>query len=146
LPNWSDILTISGAFSFLDTEITEVLTPTDDVREGDELAYAPDFQGTLRARWEWNWGDSGLLAHVMPSATWSSESFSDVIIINRDRIDSWAMASVTAGLSGDWWSAELFINNLTDERAEVARDFVFDTTRVTYAQPRTFGIRTTFNF
>jgi outer membrane receptor protein involved in Fe transport len=146
LPNWSDILTVSGAFSFLDTEITEVLTPTDDVRKGDELAYAPSFQGTLRARWEWNWGDSGLLAHVMPSATWSSESFSDIIIINRDRIDSWAMASVTAGLSGDWWSAELFINNLTDERAEVARDFVFDTTRVTYAQPRTFGIRTTFNF
>ena len=146
LPNWSDILTVSGAFSVLDTEITNVITPTGDVVEGDELAYAPNFQGTLRARWEWTWGDTRMLAHVMPSISFSSESYSDVIIINRDKIDSWAMANVTAGLTGDWWSAELFINNLTDERAEVARDFVFDTTRVTYAQPLTVGVRATFEF
>jgi outer membrane receptor protein involved in Fe transport len=146
LPAFSDGLTVSGAFSILDTEITEVLTPTNDVRAGDELAYAPDFQGTLRARYEWDFGSSGLVAHVMPSVSWSSESFSDVITINRDTIDSWTMLNISAGVSSESWNAELFINNLTDERAEVSRNFVFDRTTVTYAQPLTVGVRAGFNF
>ena len=146
LPAFSDGLTVSGAFSILDTEITEVLTPTNDVRAGDELAYAPDFQGTLRARYEWDFGNSGLVAHVMPSVSWSSESFSDVITINRDTIDSWTMLNISAGVSSESWNAELFINNLTDERAEVSRNFVFDRTTVTYAQPLTVGVRAGFNF
>jgi len=144
LPAWSERWTFTGAFSFLSTEITEVLTPTNDVRQGDELAFAPEFQGTLRARYEWPMGR--LMAHVMPMVSWASESFSDIIVINRDQIDSWTMASVTAGLSADTWSAELFINNITDERAEVARNFVFDRTQVTYAQPLTVGVRASFNF
>ncbi|MDP6993422.1 MAG: TonB-dependent receptor, partial [Woeseiaceae bacterium] len=146
LPEFSDRLTVSGAFSFLSSEITEVLTPTNDVRAGDELAFAPDFQGTLRARYEWDFGNSGLMAHVMPSISWSSESYSDVITINRDQIDGWTMLNVSAGLTGDSWNAELFINNLTDERAEVARNFVFDRTAVTYARPLTIGVRAGFTF
>ena len=146
LPDWSERWTFSGAFSLLNTEITRVITPTNDVRKGDELAFAPQFQGTLRARYEWPFGDGGMTAHVMPIVSWSAKSFSDVIVINRDEIDGWTMASVTAGLSAETWSAELFINNLTDERAEVARNFVFDRGAVTYAQPLTYGVRATFNF
>lgn len=145
LPAFSDRLTVTGAFSFLDTEITEVLTPTNDVRRGDELAFAPGFQGTLRARYEWPLS-SALAAHVMPSVGWSSESFSDIVTINRDEIDSWFMASISAGVQADTWSAELFINNLTDERAEISRNFVFDRTQVTYAQPLTLGVRASFYF
>ena len=145
LPAFSDRLTVTGAFSFLDSEITQVLTPTNDVRKGDELAFAPQFQGTLRARYEWPMS-SGLSAHIMPGVSWSSKSFSDIVTINRDEIDSWFMASVTAGVRADTWNAELFINNLTDERAEVARNFVFDRTQVTYAQPMTFGVRASFYF
>ena len=147
LPDFSDRLTITGAFSFLDTEITDVLTPTNDVRKGDELAFAPEFQGTLRARYEWAVGTTGMMtAHVMPTVSWSSEAFSDIITINRAKMDSWVMGGISAGLSADTWDAELYITNLTDERAEVARNFVFDRNAVTYAQPRTIGVRASFNF
>jgi outer membrane receptor protein involved in Fe transport len=146
LPSWSQNWTFTGAFSFLDSEITDVITPTNDVRQGDELAFAPQFQGTLRARYEWEFGGRGMTAHVMPIVSWSSESYSDIILINREEIDSWAMASITAGVTANNWSAELFVNNITDERAEVARNFVFDRSRVTYAQPLTFGVRATFDF
>ncbi len=145
LPAFSDRLTVSGSFSFLDTEITNVITPTDDVRSGDELAFAPEFQGTLRARYAWDLR-SGWAAHIMPMVSWSSESFSDVVVINRDRIDSWTMWGLTAGVANEKWSFELFGNNLSDERAEVARNFVFDRQRVTYAPPRTIGVRATVNF
>jgi len=145
-PDTMEGLTVAGAFSILDTEIKDVLTPTNDVLQGDELAFAPDFQGNLRARYEWDFGDTNWIAHVMPSISWSSEAFSDIITINRDKMDSWVMGGLTAGVTSDTWSAELFINNITDERAEVARNFVFDATRVTYAQPRTIGVRLHFDF
>jgi outer membrane receptor protein involved in Fe transport len=146
LPEFSDGLTVSGAFSILDTEITDVITPTNDVRRGDELAYAPEFQGTLRARYEWDWSNTNLVAHVMPMLSFSSGSFSDIITINRDEMDSWTILGLTAGVTADRWSAELFADNLTDERAEVARDFVFDRQRVTYARPQTIGVRLGFKF
>ena len=146
LPQAVDGWTVTGAFSLLDTEITKVITPTNDVRKGDELAFAPSFQGNLRARYEWDFGSKGWVGHVMPSVSFSSDSYSDIITINRDKIDSWFMARVTAGISTETWSAELVVTNLTDERAEVSRNFVFDAQRVSYAQPRTIGIRMSWDF
>ena len=145
IPQSVDGWLVSGAFSLLDTEITEVITPTNDVRAGDELAFAPSFQGNLRARYEWGL-ENGWLGHVMPSVSFSSKSYSDIITINRDEIDSWFMAGVTAGVTTDTWSAELYVTNLTDERAEVANNFVFDARRITYAQPRTIGVRLSWDF
>jgi outer membrane receptor protein involved in Fe transport len=140
-----DGLLIKAAFSFLDTEITKVLTPTNDVREGDELAFAPEFQGNLSARYEWPM-ESGLTGHFMPHIAYSAESFSDVITINRDEIDSWVMVGLTAGVSGDNWTAELYADNLFDEQAELSRNFVFDVQRVTYARPTTVGMRVSYDF
>ena len=146
LPNFSDGLTVYGAFSILDTEITEVLTPTNDVRKGDELAFAPGFQGNLRARYEWDFGNNGWTANASASVSWSSEAYSDIILINRDEIQSWTMGNISAGLASDTWTADLYVTNVTDERAEVSRNFVFDRRSVTYAQPRTIGLRLGFGF
>ena len=66
--------------------------------------------------------------------------------MNRDRIDSWTMAGITVGVTTDTWNAEIFVDNLTDERAEVSRNFVFDVQRVSYARPRTMGLRMSYNF
>lgn len=140
-----DGFTVSGAFSLLDTEITRVITPTNDVLQGSELAYAPKFQGNIRARYEW-YLDSGLTAHVMPHLAYSAKSFSDVITINRDRVDSWALLGFTVGVTADNWSAEFFADNVTDKRAEMARSFVFDRQQVNYVRPRTLGVRVSYDF
>ena len=138
-------LIVTGSFSFLDTEITEVLTPTDDVRKGDELAFAPEFQGNLRARYQWQL-NSGYQAHVMPHIAYSESSFSDIITINRAKLDSWALVGFTAGISTADWTAELYVDNLLDEQAELANNFVYDRERVTLARPRTAGIRLSYDF
>lgn len=143
--NTSEHLTISGAFSVLDTEITKVLTPTNDVRKGGELAYAPDFQGNLRARYEW-YSDSGLAYHVMPHVSYSASSQSDVITINNSEMDSWLLTGLTVGVSSEEWSAELYVDNLFDEEVELSSSFVFDRERVTYARPQTIGVRFSFDF
>lgn len=138
-------LTVTGAFSLLDTEISRVITPTNDVILGDSLAYAPEQQGNLRARYEWTVG-SGLTAHVMPQISYSAESYSDIVTINRDRLDSWTLLGVSAGVTSDTWSAEMFVENLSDERAEIARSFNFDRQRVNYVRPRTMGVRVSYDF
>ena len=133
-------LTVIGAFSVLDTEITEVLTPTQDVRVGSELAFAPNFQGNIRARYEWDL-ENGMLAHIQPQIIISGDSVSDVIEINKIEVEGYSMAHLSAGVSRDQWSVEAFVDNLTDERAELSNNFVYDRERVTTARPRTWGVR-----
>lgn len=143
-------LTIAGAFSLLDTEITEVLTPTNDVLKGAPLAFAPEFQGNLRARYEWDLDQkidgSDLRAHVMPQIVFSSDSRSDIIEINSADIDGYATLGATLGVSADQWSAELFATNLTNEYAELSNNFVNDRERVTPMRPRTIGVRLGYDF
>ena len=141
----TDNLTVSGAFSVLDSEITKVNTPTEDVRKGDELAFAPAFQANIRARYNW-YLDSGMTMHVMPHLSYSSSAQSDVVVINNSEMDSWLLAGITMGVAKDTWSAELFVDNLFDEEAELSRSFVFDRERVSYARPQTVGLRVSFDF
>ena len=133
-------LTVGGAFSILDTEVTDVLLPTDDVVEGSPLAFAPEFQGNIRARYEWDL-EGGNVAHVMPQVVYSGSSYTDIIEINKYELDSWTTLGMTAGITSDRWSAEIFANNLTNERAEVSGNFVFDRARTTVMRPRTIGVR-----
>ncbi|WP_299308237.1 TonB-dependent receptor [uncultured Croceicoccus sp.] len=138
-------LTVAGAFSFLDTEITEVLTPTDDVQTGEPLAYAPGFQGNLRARYEWDL-NSELTAHVMPQMRYSASKYTDIILINRLELDSYTTFGATAGVTNGTWSAELFGENLTDTRAEIAGNFYYDRARITTNRPLTVGLRVSFDY
>ena len=145
-----DGLTIAGAFSLLDTEVTDVLTPTNDVVAGSELAFAPAWQGNLRARYEWDLereiAGSDLTAHVMPQLVFSDDSVSDIIEINKADVDGYVTLGGTLGVTADQWSAELFATNLTNEYAELSNNFVFDRERVTPLRPRTIGVRVGYDF
>ncbi len=145
LPEMFQGLTLTGAFSILDTEVTEVLVPTNDVKTGVSLAYAPELQFNMRARYEWEVGN-GMTAHIMPSVIYSDEQYSDIISINRDRIDSSTVVNLSFGITGDNWSGEVYVDNLTDEYAETARNFVNDRERVTPMRPMTLGVRLSRDF
>jgi outer membrane receptor protein involved in Fe transport len=138
-------LSLSGGFSVLDTEIVDVLVPTDQVTKGNSLAFAPELQLNLQARYEWDLS-SGNIGHVMPHISYSDESYTDIININRHQLNSWAMLGITAGISNNEWSAEFYIDNLTDERAEISGNTNFDKVRVTVSRPRTSGVRISYKF
>ncbi|WP_226636597.1 TonB-dependent receptor [Novosphingobium profundi] len=139
-------LTVAGAFSVLDTKITEVLTPTDDVTKGNSLAYAPSFQGNLRVRYEWDLGDTGLVAHVMPQMVHSGSKYTDIININRLKLDSYTTFSMTAGVKKDDWSVEVFGENLTDKRAQISGNFYYDAPRINTNRPLTVGVRVGWHY
>ena len=129
----------------LDSEITKKLLPTNDVRVGDSLAFAPELQFNANARYNWTMAN-GMDAHVMYNIAYSDESYSDIIRINRDRVNSWTMMGLTAGVETDTWKATAYVENLTDERAELSRNYVNDRERATYARPRTIGLRVSYKF
>ena len=141
----SDNLTLHAAFSFLDSEVTDVLTPTGDVVNGSSLAYAPEFQGNLSARYVWDL-DSGLTAHFMPSVAMSDSQKTDIIQPNSVELDSWTLVNVTAGVTNGTWIVEAFVDNLTDEMAAMSGSYVYDRERIAYTRPRTMGVRFTYDF
>jgi outer membrane receptor protein involved in Fe transport len=131
---------LSGAFSILDTELTKSLVPTDDITEGADLAFAPGMQGNISARREWG-VSSGNTGHFQAQLTWSDDSYSDVMEPNKALQDSYSFMNVRAGISNDNWMAEVYIDNITDERAEIANTFVFDRQRLGIIRPTTVGLR-----
>jgi len=82
---------------------------------------------------------------VTPNLSYSDESFSDVITINRDKMDSWMLVGLTAGVTNGSWSVDLYGENLFNEKAELARNYVNDVERVTLARPLTVGVRASFD-
>lgn len=138
-------LTIAGAFSFLDTKITKVLTPTNDVVAGEDLAFAPSFQGNLRVRYEWDLSDS-LEAFIQPQVTHSASKFTDIIEINKLKLDSYTVFDLSAGVDAGQWKFEVFGENLFDTRAEISGNFVNDRARITTNRPLTIGMRISFDY
>jgi len=138
-------LTVSGAFSMLDTELTKKLVPTNDVIVGGDMAFAPDMQFNLRFRQEWDMSN-GNLGHAQLQLTHSDSSYSDIMEPNKALQDSYSTVDVRLGMSNDTMTAELYIDNVTDERGEISNTFVFDRQRVSYIRPTTIGIRYKHNF
>ena len=133
-------LVVSGAFSMLDTEITKSLVPTSDVVVGSDLAFAPGSQANLTARKEWGMS-SGNTGHWQLQIARSEKSFSDIMAPNKAIQRSHHFVNMRYGMSNDEWTAELYIDNVTDKRAEISNTFVFDRSRLSVIKPRTLGLR-----
>ena len=138
-------LILSGAFSLLDTEITKSLVPTADVVVGSDLAFAPGFQANFTARKEWG-TSSGNTGHWQAQFNHSRASDSDIMEPNRATQASYFLTNIRAGVSNDNWMAEMYIDNVTDERAEISNTFVFDRQRVAVIRPLNIGLRYKLKF
>jgi outer membrane receptor protein involved in Fe transport len=136
---------LSGAFSLLDTEITKSLVPTADVVVGSDLAFAPGFQANFTARKEWG-TSTGNTGHWQAQFNHSRASDSDIMEPNRATQASYFLTNIRAGVSNDNWMAEMYIDNVTDERAEISNTFVFDRQRVAVIRPLNIGLRYKLKF
>ena len=140
-----DGLSIAGAFSMLDTKIIESLVPTNDIVVGKPLAFAPEMQGNIRVRKEWGMS-AGNVGHLQAQLSWSDESDSDIMEPNRATQDSYSLVNLRAGITAEDYMVELYIDNVTDERAEISNTFVFDRQRLAINRPTTIGLRVKKSF
>jgi iron complex outermembrane receptor protein len=138
-------LTLSGAFSYNDTELVSTKSDVIELAPiGSELALTPKYQANTRAFYYWQWGDFG--AHWRAAAVYVDESHSSIVVADRRSQDSYITIDVGMGLEKDNWAAEVFIENLTDERAELFFNVQDDIPRITTNRPLTVGLRIDYSF
>ena len=96
-------------------------------------------------RYEWDLNDM-LGAYIQPQVTHSASKFTDVIEINKLELDSYTIVDLSAGVSYDQWTFEVYGANLFDTRAEIAGDFYYDRARIVTNRPLTVGAKATFSY
>ncbi|MEM7704378.1 MAG: TonB-dependent receptor [Pseudomonadota bacterium] len=144
---WDLLLSVSA----FDATVKDVL-----LRNGSPLpprdvdpTYAPEFQATALARYEWE--ALGGMMHVRGDVSYSDEFFYNLRNFDADKFDSYTLVNAALG----WTNAEgslsvtLDINNLTDERIGI-QGFDLATlcgcNEVAYQPPRFVGLSARWSF
>jgi outer membrane receptor protein involved in Fe transport len=121
-------------------------TPT--AEKGAEMPFVPQFQLNATARLDVNYGE--LPGHFQAAVIYTDSSWSRLDDAARQLQASYTIVNLATGIHGEDWSLDLFLDNATDERAEITRhhfdyydplDNLFHDTVITPNRPRTLGIR-----
>jgi outer membrane receptor protein involved in Fe transport len=149
----TDDLNLSFAGSWNKAELEEPYFRNSEERDdpnfpprapkGQELPFVPEYQFTSIGRYNLNYGN--FPAYVQAAVSYTGDSWSDLETDIRLKQDSYTLVNLSTGIETDTWSLDLFINNVTDERAQIDR---FDPgyaslrdTRTVTNRPRSIGIR-----
>jgi len=144
---------ISGTLGYNKGEISKDLTlfpgssnPT-SVFKGTELPIMPDWKGSLSIEYTLQSEILGakpffrIVDTYNGNATSSLEGIQSIIFINPVRtLDSYNIVNLRFGLNGEDWSAAVFIDNATDERAQQFYNDRWAQTRLSINKPRNFGV------
>lgn len=148
----TDSLTVYAAASFNDTELVYVDPAFDIVvaDAGTELPLTPEVQLTARARYDWEM-QNGWQSYGQLGFKYAGESINSLVDTPEEpntKQDSYTIVNGSFGFNHptDGWGAEFFVQNLTDERAQlhINRQDFFE--RITTNRPRTIGLRFSYDF
>lgn len=147
----NDNLSLFGAMSYNDTELVRVDKGFSFVvqDQGRPLPLTPKLQGNLRARYYWN-VSGGNEAFWQVGAKYSDEALNSIVDTATEpntMQDSYVIMDASIGLTTDTGlGVEVYVENLTDERAQlhINRQDFFE--RTTTNRPRTIGMRFSYDF
>lgn len=115
---------------------------------GAQMPLVPELRWNAVGRQQVNYGD--LPGYFQAAVIYTDDSWTLLNDVRRQRQSSYTIVNLAAGIYGDSWSLDLFLDNVTDERAELQRfhrdhadplgNLFWDTTIVTN-RPRTVGLR-----
>jgi iron complex outermembrane recepter protein len=179
---WTPVpdLTLNASAAYTDAKTEQVLCAGagvtactgDDVtsRKGIRLPITPKFKASATARYEFEMGD--WKPFIQTAVTHSSSAFADLrertvgaagAVFNPrvqlGKLPSWTTVDLAVGTAWNRFTAEIFAQNLFDERAETTR-FVqcgscypaaggfagFGRTYAVVQRPRTIGVRAGYRF
>jgi iron complex outermembrane receptor protein len=159
--DWAPIesLLFSGGFSVLDGELRQdfckditatpaTCAPTAFAAKGTRLPIVPDYKVNLTGRYSFDIGEFG--AYLQSSLVFQGSTRSALLpaesAVLGGRNSAYQLVDISAGLENEKFHAELYVDNVGDERLQINRgtqcDFnVCTRTAVSTGTPRTFGIR-----
>lgn len=142
----TDNLTLNGAVSINDTELTDIPPGTQAfvVPEGSSLALSPKFQGNLNLRYDFTLAGKDTYATL--GVQHRGSSFTSINPTARLSLDSYTLLDGSVGMDVGQWRISLVGSNLTDERPELYRSSLQGPPRINSGRPRTFTVRATYDF
>lgn len=144
----TDDFTLYASFAWNDTEVTSIandlFAPTNIAPVGSSLAFAPEFQYTLRGRYTWEAGAYD--AHVQLALQHADESDNSIILSQVAKIPSWDSWDATIGFGKENYGVELFIDNLTDENIIRFVRVGGATPEQFVTRPRSIGLRFRYDY
>ena len=141
----------------LESELDDEVPGVDAVGKGSKLPFAPEFKASMLAQYNWPMAIAGSnegffqfqFSHV-------GDSLNQVQAFEggptpQIKQSAYNIGDLKFGINGDDWSVQLFVNNVTDERAVLFAnpyefDYFFGHGRETINRPREFGIRYSKSF
>ena len=88
-----------------------------------------------------NWEIGRLRNFGQVTYAYTDDSWNDLFIAARSQQASYGIANFSIGTGMANWSADLYVDNFTDENAEIFRYTRAGDDRITANRPRTIGIR-----
>lgn len=141
--NW----TLSGAASFLNAELVEDYrrnpsSADPDAPAGTPLPRVPEKKFNLASRYNMNnnWYLQGSLVYTGESWNALYGRPGQEYVRGRTLQEAYHIINASVGLDYDDWSAEFYVRNLADERAQVFVNGGSWDQRITTNRPRTFGV------
>jgi len=140
--------------TFLDAQVDSDVVGLDKIGPGSPLPFAPDFKGSFFA--QYNWPVSilgGYEAFAQFQYSYVDDSLNQVQALTladgpapQMLMESYDVASLKFGLIGDTWEANIFVQNLGDERGQLYHDVTdfepfFGRQRTSVIRPREIGVR-----
>ncbi|MDH3926281.1 MAG: TonB-dependent receptor, partial [Xanthomonadales bacterium] len=145
---------IGANATWLDAKLTDDVDIGVTVPSGTRLPLSPEFKGSAYAQYDWNldaFGGSNAWLRLQWSYT--GDMYNQVEPLTLDdgpspqiKQPSYNIGDLRFGLDTSKWSMQLYVNNLTDERAVLFAnpyefDYFFGRSRVTVNRPREIGVR-----
>ncbi|GAB2525189.1 TonB-dependent receptor [Microbulbifer agarilyticus] len=140
--NW----VISGGFAMNSAETSEdFVVGSNSAPKGTSMPNVPDLKYNLSSR---NYFSvAGRDAYAQLTYAFVDQSYNDLYVFSggsmvdgRGIQDSYTNLNVRAGLEEETWGADIFVNNLTDERPELTRFTAGYDSSITTSRPRTMGV------
>jgi outer membrane receptor protein involved in Fe transport len=111
---------------------------------GRTLAFAPELQANVWARYEWSVGDYN--PYIGGAIVYQDESWSSATVVYLQKMPSWTTADASVGFTKDNWGAEFYVTNLTDENSSVYTTSAQIAVTEVPMRPQTMGLRFNYNF
>ncbi len=148
----TDGLTISAAVGYTDAEITDA-GGVAGVTNGDDVQGVADWTGTMSAQYVWPaFGQWNGIVRVDGNYYGDSYSANNESSYASQRLrPSWNAVNVRAGVTDENWDIMVYVDNATDERANLAdsRSIAAETpgrARLVTNRPRTIGMDLRYRF
>lgn len=141
----SSNFTLQSALSYNHTELTDIKAQVIEIAPvGSELPLTPKLQANIRVNYYWQFAQYN--ANWQLGLQYAGQSWSSVVAQERERQADYTLVNFSLKIKKDTWSVKLFVDNLTDRRADLFinnQDYI---RRVTTNRPRTFGVSFSYDY